>query len=192
MPWKLGLGHQSIFAQEEYTMVHFCFCLKDVHENFEKLRLNFSKCNSSPSLPSATTKSSKQASVNKRRHYFWVSIDMKAYFSILKCSKMAWQNSLEVFCSGAALSSGPESLFQFIKGMIKINLISMHTRKEISLSWKDFAILNASTVSYEVVLAFALYLSHASELCPGEVIGFKILWNCKQQLQNWPRWRHLY
>ena len=74
-----------------------------------------------------------------------------------------------------ALSSGPESLFQFIKGMIKINLISMHTRKEISPSRKDFAILNASTVSYQVVVAFALYLSHASELCPEGVIGFKIL-----------------
>ena len=47
--------------QEEYTMIHFWFCLKDMHANFEKFWLNFSKCNLSPSLPSATTNSRKQA-----------------------------------------------------------------------------------------------------------------------------------
>ena len=45
-------------------MVHYIrFFLKDKYENFEKLRLNFSKCNPSSSLPSATTESRKTVSV---------------------------------------------------------------------------------------------------------------------------------
>ena len=47
------------FSQEEYSMVHLWFCLKD--GSFEKSRLNFSKCIPSPSMSSATTRSSKQS-----------------------------------------------------------------------------------------------------------------------------------
>ena len=36
------------------------FVLRDGYKNFENLRLDFSKCNPSPSLASATTESSKQ------------------------------------------------------------------------------------------------------------------------------------
>ena len=57
------LRQQSIFMQEEKLVVHFWFCLTDGHENFEKLRLNCSKWDPSPSMPSATTESSKTVSV---------------------------------------------------------------------------------------------------------------------------------
>ena len=39
----------------------FLVCLRDGYKNFEKLRLNFEKCNPSSSLPSTTTDSSKQS-----------------------------------------------------------------------------------------------------------------------------------
>ena len=42
-------------------MVHFWFCPQHGFENFEKLGLNFSNFNPSPSLPSATRESSKQS-----------------------------------------------------------------------------------------------------------------------------------
>ena len=47
--------------QEEESMVQFWFCFKDGFENLEKLRLNFSKCILSPSLPSGTTEISRQS-----------------------------------------------------------------------------------------------------------------------------------
>ena len=47
--------------KEEKSMVHFWLCLKNGLENFEQLRLKFSKCNPSPSLPPATTESSKKS-----------------------------------------------------------------------------------------------------------------------------------
>lgn len=78
-------------------MIHFWLCLEDGYENFEQLRLNFSKL----SLPPATIKRSKQSqwiqsyvgfSKQTLHSYVWVSIDSKTYFSILKWGKMAWQS----------------------------------------------------------------------------------------------------
>jgi len=48
----------------EQSMVHFWLYHWDGYENFKNLRLNFSKCKSSPSLPSSTTKNSKQSECN--------------------------------------------------------------------------------------------------------------------------------
>ena len=49
------------YLQEDLSMVHFWFCLKEGLEKFEELRQNFSRCNPPPSLPSATTENSKQS-----------------------------------------------------------------------------------------------------------------------------------
>lgn len=57
-------------------MVRFLFCVRDGYENFEKLKLNVSKCNPSLPLPFEAAESSKhsqciiQSSVNNSHHYF--------------------------------------------------------------------------------------------------------------------------
>ena len=71
----------------------------------------------------------------------------------------------------------PESLLQFIKGVIKINLITTPEKKVQPLKghYNRFAwiIINVSTVSSEAVHS-AFALSHASELCPEGVIDLLI------------------
>ena len=77
-------------------MLNFWFCLKDGYENFEELTLQFSKCNPSSSLPSATTESSKQSQCS----YLVFSIQTSSFFftfhecgDIFQRSKVG-QNSL--------------------------------------------------------------------------------------------------
>lgn len=36
LPWNLEIKYQSIFWQEEYSMVHFWFCLKDGYEKISR------------------------------------------------------------------------------------------------------------------------------------------------------------
>ena len=49
------------FFQEELSLVHLWFCLKDRDNNFEKIEGKFLKGNPSPSLPSTATESNKKS-----------------------------------------------------------------------------------------------------------------------------------
>ena len=73
---EILLSKTSIYClQEEQSIAHFWFCLKDGHDNFEKLRLKFSKCDSSPSLPSA-----QQRAVNNLSVVIWSSASKPPLF----------------------------------------------------------------------------------------------------------------
>lgn len=80
-------------------MVHFWLCLEGGYENFEQLRLNFSKL----SLPPATIKSSKQSQwsyvvFSKQTSFLFLSFPW--FDDIFQCSKVGQNGVTEpLYCS---------------------------------------------------------------------------------------------
>ena len=119
-PQAENTGLKSFFCKRSNPRYIFGFALKIGTGTLKKLIVNFWKCNPSPPChPQRHRAVNSLVLLNKLNHYFWVSIDVKTYFSILKWNKIARQSPFIIHQTGIwnvlphLLEQAPRCLFNF-------------------------------------------------------------------------------